>query len=207
MRLDLHTHTKYSPDSKSRVRDVLSFAKKTGLDGIAITDHDSIKGYYAAIRVAKKLGLILIPGYELSTSDGELLVYGITELVRPGLSAEESIDLARGMGGVVVAAHPYDTLRHGVGSLCESLKLDGIEVINYHSFSNSKARATAEKLGLSQTGGSDAHLCWEVGNAYTECDDDPITSLKKHKCKAGGGVSLGNIHLMLLARLLHLIIR
>ena len=44
MKLDLHTHTSYS-DGELTVKESVEKAKKLGLDGIAITDHDNIDSW------------------------------------------------------------------------------------------------------------------------------------------------------------------
>ncbi|MDM7913276.1 MAG: PHP domain-containing protein, partial [Methanotrichaceae archaeon] len=74
MRFDLHVHSNYS-DGRDDVKTILKAAKKRGLDGIAITDHDSLGGSRAARRIIKDLELkmILIPGVEVTTADGHLL--------------------------------------------------------------------------------------------------------------------------------------
>ncbi|MGA7076363.1 MAG: PHP domain-containing protein, partial [Halobacteriota archaeon] len=48
MRLDLHIHSQFSPDSNSTVEAILKQAQEVGLDGVAITDHDSVESFFAA---------------------------------------------------------------------------------------------------------------------------------------------------------------
>lgn len=64
---DLHIHTLESDGNMSPV-DVIRLAQKHGLEIISITDHDTIKGYIKARDTARKLGIRLIPGVEI-TSD------------------------------------------------------------------------------------------------------------------------------------------
>ena len=47
MSYDLHCHTVFS-DGSTDVKDLLRAAERKGLDGIAITDHDTFEGYYKA---------------------------------------------------------------------------------------------------------------------------------------------------------------
>ena len=62
---DLHIHTIYS-DGIYTPAQVVNFAHKTELAAIAITDHDITEGVEPAIKEAKKHGLEVIPGIELS---------------------------------------------------------------------------------------------------------------------------------------------
>lgn len=64
---DLHVHSTCS-DGSSTPEELLHLAKESGLSGISITDHDTVEAYTPKIYdLAKKLGLELIPGIELST--------------------------------------------------------------------------------------------------------------------------------------------
>ena len=186
MRWDLHIHSQYSPDSSSSIQDILKVAKKKGLDGIAITDHDSLWGYMRAKEIVKKFGLQLIPGYELMTNQGELLILGTEELIQQTLNIQEVLKIAYDLGAVVIAPHPFDPIRNGLGELLDYLKIDGIEVINGHSLNNKRAKLYAEKNNLGQTGGSDAHHHLEVGDAWTECEGDVLKSIKNRTSVAGG---------------------
>jgi predicted metal-dependent phosphoesterase TrpH len=70
---DLHMHTIYSYDGTASVPAVLARAKQVGLDAIAITDHDEIKGSLQAFDLAPKYGIEVILGLEITTADGDLL--------------------------------------------------------------------------------------------------------------------------------------
>src|SRR5215211_6285239 len=88
---DLHIHTIYSYDGTASVPAVLAQAKQIGLDVIAITDHDEIKGALKAFELAPKLGIDVIPGIEITTAEGDLLALFVTENVTPGRSLIETI--------------------------------------------------------------------------------------------------------------------
>jgi predicted metal-dependent phosphoesterase TrpH len=62
---DLHTHTNAS-DGDCSAEFLLKRAKQKGLRTIAITDHDTIRGYLKAVDLANELGIELIPGVEIS---------------------------------------------------------------------------------------------------------------------------------------------
>jgi predicted metal-dependent phosphoesterase TrpH len=80
MRFDLHIHSNYS-DGKADVKEIIKAAKRRGLDGIALTDHDTTRGIPAARKYIQEqnIDLVLIPGVEVSTSEDHLLVLGVEE--------------------------------------------------------------------------------------------------------------------------------
>lgn len=65
---DLHVHTAWS-DGSMAVEDVVSFAARRGLSGIAITDHDAMDMIPLAQKEAIKFGIDIVPGTELSSID------------------------------------------------------------------------------------------------------------------------------------------
>ncbi len=172
MRLDLHVHSKFSPDSQTSIEAILKQTQKAGLDGIAITDHNSVQSYFVASKLTKDLGLdlIIVPGAEISTSEGHLIVLGTHNLVPSGLTAVETIEHAHDNGGIVVASHPYAFFRQGMRNL-QVNRLDAVETYNSkHLFgvSNYLANRSARKLNLGVTGGSDSHKVETIGFGYTE---------------------------------------
>ncbi len=63
---DLHCHTNCSDGSLSP-QELIAHAKKLGLTGLSITDHDTTKAYETAIPAAKEAGLRLGSGVEFSS--------------------------------------------------------------------------------------------------------------------------------------------
>ena len=91
MRIDLHTHSNVS-DGTEAPGAVMAAASAAGLDAIALTDHDSTAGWGEAAEAARGLGLVFVPGMEVScrTADGisvHLLSY-LHDPAHPGLLAE-----------------------------------------------------------------------------------------------------------------------
>ncbi len=78
MKVDLHTHTTCS-DGTLTPKDLLYYAKEKGLDAIAITDHDCLRGIDEADRYAKELGIHLIKGLEFAAlyKDTEIHILGL----------------------------------------------------------------------------------------------------------------------------------
>jgi len=172
VRIDCHVHTRGSYDSAASLDDVLSSAREAGLDGVVITDHDCLSYALAAVERARALGLIGIPGVEISTADGHLLGIGLETRPPGGLSFGATVARVRKAGGLAVVPHPFQRSRHGVSA--ETITdCDGIEVFNAHTLTgvrNRQATRFAVRYGYPRFAGSDAHRPEVVGSAYTEVD-------------------------------------
>lgn len=64
-RADLHCHSTFS-DGTLRPKELLEHAIERGLQGISITDHDTVDAYAEAIPLAEEMGLKIVPGAEFS---------------------------------------------------------------------------------------------------------------------------------------------
>jgi len=169
-RVDCHVHTRGSYDSAEPLEEVLSSAAASGLDGVIVTDHDCITYARAAVERGEALGLIGIPGVEVSTTDGHLLGLGLGTRPPSGLPFDETVTRVRNAGGLAVVSHPFQLSRHGVPADAIT-DCDGIEVFNAHALTglrNWQATRFAVRRGYSQFAGSDAHRATAVGSAYTE---------------------------------------
>jgi len=181
-RLDLHVHTRHSKDCSCSVAEAVEAAKKAGLKGIAITDHDSVGGNAEATGLSSKEFLV-IPGVEISSKDGHILGLGVSELIPRDLPASETVELIRGQGGIAIAAHPFGIARK-IGSVFKA-RFDAVEVYNSRTYliSNTLARRFAERNHVPMVGGSDAHCPDEIGLAGVEmnCELGLETVLKAIK--------------------------
>jgi len=169
LRFDLHVHSDYSPDGHSSVEQILRSAQAKGLDGIAITDHDTTAGARKALEIAPAVapGLLVIPGEEVSTRAGHLIVLGITADIPKGLSVKDTIARARELGGTVVVPHPDQRTRHGMRI---PRGADAVEVYNSRYFIGFYNYMTSRKVSrrkMPAVAGSDAHTAAMVGNAIT----------------------------------------
>ncbi|UGV40908.1 PHP domain-containing protein [Methanococcoides orientis] len=174
MRIDLHVHSCFSKDSNADIDSILEFAKKNGLDGVAICDHDTREGGLACARRARELGsdIIVIPGIEVTSSKGHILVLDPDGDIESGMTPEKTIERARELGGVVIIPHPFKITSHGIGYV-EGLDADAVEVLNSRCVTggaNNKAKRVTKELGFPQVGGSDSHEAKMVGCSYTEVD-------------------------------------
>ncbi|WP_276281637.1 PHP domain-containing protein [Halorussus caseinilyticus] len=180
--VELHAHSSLSYDGRDSVDLLLEQAAAVGLDALAITDHDEIDASLAAAEQASEYGLVGVPGMEISSAAGHVLGLGITERVPAGLSFGETLDRIHELGGVAVVPHPYQKSRSGVMANIgedELAEADAIEVYNSRLLTgrgNRKAKRFAERRGLPQTAGSDAHISEMVGQAVTRIGaDEPST--------------------------------
>jgi predicted metal-dependent phosphoesterase TrpH len=169
MRFDLHVHSNCS-DGRDSVECILRAAVRRGLAGLSITDHDTLRGSELALRIIReeKLELVLIPGAEVTTSEGHLLCLGIEELPARGLSPEETAELAHEQGGIAIVPHPYHPFRHAIGRIPDC---DAVEVYNSkHLFgiANARARMGARRRHLPMVAGSDSHFAATVGLGVTD---------------------------------------
>jgi len=195
LKIDLHVHSSCS-DGLGAPEDVLERAEARGLDGLAITDHNTLEGYFRAREVGS--GLVLVPGYEVVTDAGHILVYGLEELP-PGVESIDYVDLvgwARGRGGLCVIAHP------GIGSFhlrdWLSCVPDAVEVLNASyplEFFVGRGLRLSERLEVPGVGGSDAHSIKVVGDAYTVVEvqsaalDDVLGAIRAGLVQFEGGLS------------------
>ena len=187
-RYDLQVHTDASPCSLATPEIVVEAAVASGLDGIAITDHDTTEGVKAAQAAAPK-ELDVISGVEVTTTGGHLLALGIEE-PPPRSDPLSVVDAIHEQGGVAVLSHPFDRLREQFEPSSRlAAAVDAVETVNSRCLRrayNDRAREFAGRHDLPVTGGSDAHFPMEVGRAYTICEGDPIRAIREGRTAAGG---------------------
>ncbi|MCX6695784.1 MAG: PHP domain-containing protein [Candidatus Altiarchaeota archaeon] len=177
MRYDIHVHSSFS-DGRSTPKEIVEHAKRIGLSGVAITDHDAIAGSLEALRYASK-DFEVIPGMEVSSKDGHIIALDVKEVIPRDLSAKETVDRIHALGGIAIAAHPYDSWRNGVGDLILTAGFDAVEIENGHTLYNKKdVVGICKKHGLKMVGGTDAHLLEEVGSVTVECGKPFLEALK-----------------------------
>ena len=130
-KVDLHIHTPQSlcySQKSTTLEQIVDAALATGLEVIAITDHNTVESIDGIRQVAAKNGLFVLPGIELSTKGGHVIA--IFEMDTPverlrdfldyvgiaregwgdaatmtGFGAEEVFQRIEERGGIAIAAH------------------------------------------------------------------------------------------------------
>ncbi len=202
IKADLHLHTIYSGDSRSRLEQIIARCNEVEINCIAVTDHNTIAG---AVEMRKTAPFKVIVGEEIHTSNGEVIGYFLTQEIPKGLTATETMRRIKEQGGLVAVPHPFDRLRGSAiqRSALEAIlpDVDIIEVLNARSILqryNTMAGQLAQKHRLAASAGSDAHTLGEIGAAYIKMPDfngkdDFLKALRQGKIM--GQVSPRIVHL------------
>ena len=175
--IDLHMHT--SPASacaSSPVDEMIEEAKRIGLDGICLTDHNYRWDPKEIQRLRDKHQFLVLGGNEITTVQGDIVVFGLDEDIQGIIALKDLAEKVAAVDGFMIAAHPF---RGFLAVSGDKLGLDVDRAANRPMFSlvngvetlNSKVTMdenrfcgqVAKALNLPATGGSDAHLAGEVG--------------------------------------------
>ena len=188
MRLEVHTHTKYSHDSLLNKWFYLIMLKIRKINAVAITDHNEIKGAIKFRNFLKKYNITVIVGEEIFTEKGEIIGLFLDSKIEPGLSVEETIIEIKKQGGIVYIPHPYDEKRYKT-VLPESeisKYIESIDMIEIHNGRNSRKFFSEKQLliankytNVHQVIGSDAHTFIELGRNYNIIEE--FTNVEEFK--------------------------
>ena len=194
MLIDLHTHTRgLSWDSDLDANELIDDAKRAGLDGICLTEHDFFWDATAVRELARKHNFVVIPGIEINTEDGHVLCFGLETYVYGMHRWPELTTHVAAVGAVMVAAHPYrrrmpwhpereaeykEALQRAAANPCFSACV-AVERINGRGSAaeNEFAGRVADSVGLPGTAGSDCHQRSDIARCATEFLN-PVASLE-----------------------------
>lgn len=182
LRLDLHNHTSFSADGSLSPKELLNAARSRGLDCIAVTDHNTVKGALSALEISESDPSLprVIPGVEVFTKDGEVIGLYVQEDIPKGTPLTEAVERIRRAGGVVYLPHPFDVFRRG--AVCSAERENAaalsevIEVANGRALgprAGAKSVELATRHGKPRGAGSDAHHEGEVGRSYVVVSELP----------------------------------
>ncbi len=194
-RLDLHVHSRYSPDSHLTLEQIAAQVPYAGVKGFALTDHNSVEGHREIGGLLERHpSLVVLRGVEVSAVEGHLLAYGLGDAPPGRRPLAETAEWVRAHGGEPVLAHPF-RFRHGVGRrVADAAPVTAVEVLNGHSSSvaNARAELVAARRALAETGGSDVHELSDLGRSYTEfpleatTEDDLLEAIRRRRVTPGG---------------------
>ncbi len=184
MKFDLHIHSKYSYDSFLSPEMIIKVAKKKGLNGIAVTDHNTIRGGFETLKANKDEFLRIIVGAEIRTEYGDVIGLFLNSEIKER-KFNNVIDEIRSQGGISILAHPYRKYQFPERLL---KGIDLIECFNSRSkrILNEKSYLLARSYKKSMTGGSDAHLALDIGKGLTITDCEIERALRKGKTQIVG---------------------
>jgi predicted metal-dependent phosphoesterase TrpH len=187
MRIDFHAHTNRSIDAVPGPRELVRAAKKTGLDGIAITDHNRFFPEREARSLSQEFGILVIPGIE----GGQIAVQrhwiALGSGCDPGrIRIDQILASVRENGGVSIAPHPHTRLGYADYG---SLGFDAVESLN--GSEPAASRRVTNPAHIPEVGGSDAHALPMLGYTWTEVDADGtvesvLEAVRKGRCRAAG---------------------
>ena len=207
MIIDIHTHTyPTSVDSFIDADDLIEEAKRIGLDGICITDHDGFWDHGEVEDLSRRHDFLVLPGCEVTTEEGHLLVYGLQNYIfgmHRATFVKEKLDSEQ---GAMVVAHPYRRTYRKSAHVSKAAyhemveraarnevfgMVNAVEVFNGRGLpeENAFSHEMARRFGLPGTGASDAHKLEDLGSFATEFDrritslDDLIAELRAGRFK------------------------
>ena len=180
LKVDIHIHTCYSKDSEMSLDDLLKKCLETGLNCIAITDHNTIEG---ALLFKSIASFKVIVGEEINTMQGEVTGLFLKERIPPGMTALETVKYIKSQGGLVSIPHPFDVFRSSViklDALYEILPyvdiIEGFNARNTLQMSNNKADKLAKKNNIFTSAVSDSHTLYEIGRTFMKMPEFDDTS-------------------------------
>jgi len=203
-RADLQLHSDLG-DGLASPEEILDAAERAGMDVIALTDHDDIRGSFALRDIAarRSSALAIVPGIEVTTRSGHLLALFVENEVPMFRPLPETVATIHRLGGLAVVPHPLSYLTFSIGerglrALAElgddACFVDGIELLNPSYAGRVRVRRAAwlntHVLRVAETGSSDAHHADLVGTAWTEfpgtAADELRAAIIAKTTKAGG---------------------
>lgn len=202
MLIDLHIHTKpASPCSALDPIELIQEAKRIGLDGVCLTDHDRLWDLQELQRLRQEHQFLVLGGIEVTSMEGDILVFGLKEEPKGIISPEKLRKMVDESEGIMLASHPFrgafiagkefsiPGLTLTVEEACKEQifrYVDGMEVLNGENsdIENDFALEVCQRLNLRGVGGSDAHTASEVGRCVTifereiRSEEDLVRELK-----------------------------
>ncbi len=170
LRADLHVHTCFSHDSTAPLQSIVNRCIKTGINCLAITDHNTTEG---ALLLEEDSPIKIIVGEEVKSSEGDIIGLFLKETIPKDLTPEQTVREIRSQGGLVMVPHPFDRVRPSALGLeaFQSIahEVDIVETFNARNLfndDNSQAEEIARNLQIIRAAASDGHTSAELGRTY-----------------------------------------
>jgi predicted metal-dependent phosphoesterase TrpH len=187
MNVDLHTHTYPASDcSRISYRDYIAWCVDNSIEAVALTNHGDLSDNLRLGPALAAEGVLLIDGVEISTLFGDFVIFSsdldyletlrsVQDAPRSGSIPEHAavVWVHPGAGGGRSGSAYYPGIERMVADV-----VDAVEVYNGSWLGDRYVRIAEEiaaQLGVTRTGGSDAHAPEDLMICYTELPD-PVTS-------------------------------
>jgi predicted metal-dependent phosphoesterase TrpH len=173
--VDLHVHTQHSIDSRITPKNLIKAARLKGLHGIAVTDHNTIRGGQDT-KSHSQQDLLVIVGSEIKTTICEIIGLFLQENI-DSTDPYKVLEAIRDQNGISVLPHPYRYLQTTSFPQDFLHLIDVIEGYNSRTphRKNRQAVDLASRMNKPICAGSDAHFYQELGRATTIFPDIAMT--------------------------------
>ncbi len=182
MKIDMHVHSTFSPDSRLDISMIVKQCEISGIDGVCLTEHHSYKASEPVENLS--LPIRIFRGVEAATDIGHILLFGIKDeswnswdgISGHRINANNLLKYINSIGAVGILAHPFRKPKCSIDTLLGLKGLTAVEAYNSH-FPQDVLKATwlSKCLGIKTVGGSDAHATHHFGHYYTMFERDITT--------------------------------
>ena len=171
MLVDMHLHAlPHSTDSFITLEQIVAIAREKGLDGVCLTDHDSMGGKEFAEEYSRKIDFPIFVGIEYFSLQGDITTWGVNSYPDKRIGAQPWLDFVNESNGFCCACHHFRNNNRGLEENLGWVKgLHGVEVLNGSTpmETNRIALKWCKELGLQPIGASDAHVIKQIGKYAT----------------------------------------
>jgi len=205
MKIDLHVHTSpRSPCSDIQPETLVAEAKRIGLDGFCLTEHQVLWSEADVKALAKDSGIAIFRGNEITTAQGDVLVFGLEEDIQGIIPIQALHQAVIAAGAFAILAHPFRGFKtFGLSDLQMDIEqasrkkalgfVQAVEIRNgkVTDRDNTMAEKVADRLNLPGTGGSDAHHLDSLGRFVTIFEQPLRTDRQLLEALHSGRFALG----------------
>lgn len=174
LKIELHSHTDFDPldPIDYSAHQLIDEAARQGFNVLSITCHDTLQWSQSLSDYATSVGILLVPGVEVTFEGKHVLVYG-SRPFRPPSDFGQLRELRRSQPETLtIAPHPFFPGRTSLGHTLMQYQdcFDAIEYSHFYTRAmnfNQKAVEAARAQDKPLVGTSDVHLLRQLGKTYS----------------------------------------